>query len=579
MRVLGLVTARGGSKGFPGKNVALLAGRPLVAWSHRLLSRMRALHPELEPWLSTDAQEIAEAWPMEDRPRRLRPPELACDDTTSWDVVEYELRRAETEGPACDAVLLLQPTSPLLALEDLEAAWQAFVGGCPSVAGATRVDHPVQWSFYRNADGSTESALPHASVEARQLLRAAYLPAGFWINSTAFLRQHRTFFVAGLTRTVEVPDRRASDIDHAIDLEIARCRLRDNSGEPTLEIEGHKIGIGAPVFVIAEAGVNHNGSLELAMELVDAAARAGADAVKFQTFEPRELVTREAAKAEYQIANTGTTESQREMLERLALPESAFRKLKTHSESVGLVFLSSPFDTPSARLLERLGVSAFKLGSGELTNHALLADLARIGRPLLLSTGMATLDEIEDASAVIASHGAPPVVWLHCVSSYPAPYEQTNLRAIETIRLAVGGPVGMSDHSPGWEVTLGAVALGARVIEKHLTLSRELPGPDHAASLEPADFRRMVEQIRRIESALGNGIKAPAPCELNTRQIARKSLVGARDLPAGTQLQPADLAIKRPGTGLSPSLLSGVAGRVLRKPLAADEQLTWEHLR
>lgn len=202
-----------------------------------------------------------------------------------------------------------------------------------------------------------------------------------------------------------------------------------------------------------------------------------------------------------------------------------------------------------------------------------------MGRPLLLSTGMATLDEVEDAAAVLSRGGSPPVVWLHCVSSYPAPHDEANLRAIETLRLAVGGPVGMSDHSSGWEVALGAVALGACVIEKHFTLSRTLPGPDHRASLEPDELREMIGQIRRLESALGTGIKAPAPCEKSTREVARKSLVAARDLPAGARIGPADLKAKRPGTGLPPSLLSAVTGRVLGKPLASDEPLTWDHLR
>lgn len=579
MRVLGLVTARGGSKGFPGKNVARLAGRPLVAWTHRLLSRLRALHPELELALSTDAPEIAEAWPAEDRPRRLRPPELARDDTSSWDVVEYELAGAEADGRPVDALLLVQPTSPLLSVDDLEAGWRALASGCESVLGAVPVEHPVQWAFYCNAGGSTEPVLPESSTDARQALRPAHLPAGFWMSTTRFLRRHRTLYVAGLTRAIPVPSRRACDIDHAIDLEIARCRLREAAGERTVQIDGRAIGSGAPVFLIAEAGVNHNGDPELAHELVRAAAHAGADAVKFQTFEPRELATRDAAKADYQIATTGGEESQREMLERLALPEAVFRDLKAEAERLGLVFLSSPFDAPSARLLDGLGVGAFKLGSGELTNHPLLEELARMGRPLLLSTGMATLDEVEDAAEVLSRSGAPPVVWLHCVSSYPAPHDEVNLRAIETLRLALGGPVGMSDHSSGWEVALGAVALGACVIEKHFTLSRTLPGPDHRASLEPDELREMIGQIRRLESALGTGIKAPAPCEMSTREVARKSLVAARDLPAGARIGPADLKAKRPGTGLSPSLLSAVTGRVLGKPLAGDEPLTWDHLR
>ena len=579
MRVLGLVTARGGSKGFPGKNVALLAGRPLVVWAHRLLSRLRATHPELELALSTDSPQIAEAWPPEDRPLRLRPPDLALDGTSSWEVVEYELNRAEASGPPVDALLLVQPTSPLLRLDDLEAGWQAIAAGCASIVGAVPVDHPVQWSFYVGANGSTEPALSRTSTDARQELRPAHLPAGFWMSTTRFLRQHRTLYAAGLTRAILVPGDHACDIDRPVDLEIARCRLRAISGERTVRIEGREIGDAAPVFVIAEAGVNHNGDPELAQELVRAAARAGADAVKFQTFEPREIATRDAVKADYQIATTGSTESQREMLERLALPEETFRELKATAERLGLVFLSSPFDAPSARLLERLGVAAFKLGSGELTNHPFLAELARMGRPLLLSTGMATLDEVEDAAAVVSRHGAPPVVWLHCVSSYPAPHEQANLRAIETLRLAVGGPIGMSDHSAGWEIALGAVALGARVIEKHFTLSRTLPGPDHRASLEPDELRQMIEQLRRLEAALGTGIKASAPCEASTREVARKSLVAARDLPAGVRIGPADLAAKRPGTGLSPALLDAVTGRILDRPLAADEPLTWDHLR
>lgn len=578
MRILGLVTARGGSKGFPGKNVALLAGRPLVAWSHRLLSRLRRLHPELLVTLSTDDAVIAAAWPPEDRPRRLRPPDLARDETPSLDVVEYELQKAAEDGYECDGVLLLQPTSPLLALEDLEAAWQVFASGCPSVAGSAAVEHPVQWCFHRNEDGTTEAFSPQGSSQSRQQLRPAHLPAGFWLNRCDFLRQHRTFFVAGLTRTVEVPRSRAIDIDHATDLEQARCHLRAVSGGPPVEIEHRRIGAGAPVFVIAEAGVNHNGRLDLAAKLVEAAAEAGADAVKFQTFEPAALVTRSAAKADYQIANTGSEESQLEMLERLVLPEPAFRELKALAERLGLVFLSSPFDLQSAKLLEQVGVAAFKLGSGELTNHPLLAALAQRARPLLLSTGMATLEEVEDAAAVIVDHGDPPVAWLHCVSSYPAPSDQSNLRAMESIGFAVRGPVGMSDHSLGWEVTLAAVALGARLIEKHLTLSRELPGPDHAASLEPTEFRRMVDEIRRVESALGDGRKLPAPSELATRAAARKSLVAAHALAAGTRIAPGDLACKRPGTGLPPSLLPEITGRVLRKPLDADEPLRWDHL-
>ena len=375
-----------------------------------------------------------------------------------------------------------------------------------------------------------------------------------------------------------IPRHRYADIDYPVDLETARGRLRENGRDRDIDLTGRRIGAGAPVFVIAEAGVNHNGQPALAKELIHAAAAAGASAVKFQTFQPDELVTRTAAKAGYQAVNTGSAESQYAMLKRLALPEPAFRDLKAEAERLGLVFLSSPFDLPSARLLEGLDVAAFKLGSGELTNHPLLMELAALGKPLLLSTGMATLDEVEDAADVLRDHGDPPVAWLHCVSSYPAPAEQSNLRAMESLRLAVGGPVGMSDHSLGWELTLAAVALGARVIEKHLTLSRQLPGPDHAASLEPDEFKQMMEQIRRVEAALGDGVKRPMPCELDTRRVARKSLVAARDLPVGTRLTAADIAVKRPGTGLPPAALDSFIGRVLAQPVQTDDLLNWDDL-
>lgn len=334
----------------------------------------------------------------------------------------------------------------------------------------------------------------------------------------------------------------------------------------------------APVFVIAEAGVNHNGDPALALELVRAAAAAGADAVKFQTFRAADLVTATARKAAYQAANTGTDSGQREMLQKLELPDADLRRLKDEAERLGLVFLSSPFDDESADLLAGLGVEGFKVGSGELTNLPFLARLARFGRPLIVSTGMANLDEVEDAAATVRAHGDPPVAWLHCVSSYPAPVAVSDLRAMDSLRLAVGSPVGMSDHSDGWTVALAAVARGAQVIEKHLTLDRSMPGPDHAASLEPEAFARMVIQIREVEAALGDGVKAPTACELDTAAVARRSLVAARDLATGTVLAARDLAAKRPGTGIPPSALGLVVGRTLARPLAADELVTWEHL-
>jgi N,N'-diacetyllegionaminate synthase len=332
------------------------------------------------------------------------------------------------------------------------------------------------------------------------------------------------------------------------------------------------------VFIIAEAGVNHNGSLDLALRLIDTAKASGADAVKFQTFRADLLATRSAHKAPYQERTTAQAESQFDMLRRLELDAAAHRKLIEHCQRIGIQFLSSPFDAQSADLLDEMDVPLFKVPSGEITNLPFLEHLARKGRPVILSTGMSTLGEVEEAVHVMQAAGTTKLTLLHCVTEYPAPYAEVNLRAMQTLRSAFGLPVGYSDHTPGIDIAIAAAALGAEVIEKHFTLDRSLPGPDHAASLEPDELRQMVEAIRHVEVALGTGIKAPAPCELPNVSVARKSVVAARSLPAGHKLATEDLDIKRPGSGLAPKLLPALVGRTLRAEVAKDEILDWDDL-
>jgi N,N'-diacetyllegionaminate synthase len=331
------------------------------------------------------------------------------------------------------------------------------------------------------------------------------------------------------------------------------------------------------VFIIAEAGVNHNGSLELAQQLVDAAKASGADAVKFQTFRADLLATRSAHKAPYQERTTATEESQFAMLQRLELDAAAHQQLIAHCKQIGIVFLSSPFDAESADLLAQMDVPLLKIPSGEITNLPFLQHLARIGKPLILSTGMSNLGEVEEAVRVLQTAGAGELTLLHCVTEYPAPYQDVNLRAMQTLKLAFGLPVGYSDHTPGIEIAIAAAAMGAEVIEKHFTLDRSLPGPDHAASLEPVELKEMVTSIRHVEKALGTGIKSPAPCELPNISVARKSVVAARSLSAGHQLKAGDLGIKRPGSGLAPKLLPTLIGRRLRAAVARDEMIRWDH--
>ena len=325
---------------------------------------------------------------------------------------------------------------------------------------------------------------------------------------------------------------------------------------------GHRmVGAGCPCFVIAEAGVNHNGSLDMAMRLVDAAASAGVDAVKFQTFRADKIVTPDAPKARYQMGTTEDTESQLDMLRRLELDSAAYRALAQRCAEIGLVFLSTPFDEESADLLEAIGVPAFKVPSGELTNLSFLSYLARKGLPLIISTGMATLEEVRAAVDAVQCAGCHRFAILHCVSNYPADPGDVNLRAMASMAAAFGVPVGYSDHTLGNEVSFAAVAMGACVIEKHLSLDRSLPGPDHRSSSEPEELASLVAGIRAIEAALGDGEKRPAASENETARVARRSLVAARIIPAGAILT-ADMVVnRRPGTGMAPARLGELTGR------------------
>jgi N,N'-diacetyllegionaminate synthase len=328
-------------------------------------------------------------------------------------------------------------------------------------------------------------------------------------------------------------------------------------------------------LVIAEAGVNHNGDLALARQLVEAAAEAGADIVKFQTFQPDRLVTRSAAKAAYQHRATDGDETQLDMLRRLQLDRAAHEELIAHCMRNHIAFLSTAFDAESVDLLVELGVDLFKIPSGELTNLPYLRQIGSYNRPVILSSGMATLDEIEAALEALQQAGTPRdrVTVLHCTTEYPAPMHEVNLRAMLTIGSELGVAVGYSDHTRGIEVPIAAVALGAVVIEKHFTLDRQLPGPDHAASLEVDELAAMIRGIRNVEAALGDGVKRVAESEALNRKLVRKSLVAAVAIRAGELLTAENVAAKRPGTGISPMLWDDVMGRTAPRAFAPDEMI------
>jgi len=336
-----------------------------------------------------------------------------------------------------------------------------------------------------------------------------------------------------------------------------------------VSIGGREVGPGAPVFIIAEAGVNHDGDVQRAHSLVDVAADAGADAVKFQTFQADALAAADAPRAAYQAGRLGDEPSQHSMLKRLELPHEEWSRLRDHARGRGITFLSTPFDEGSLDLLVKLGIPAIKIGSGDLTNLRLIRRAASAGVPILCSTGMATLGEVANAVAAVRE-ASGSIVLLHCVSSYPAPESSANLRAIPTLARVFDVPVGYSDHTTGRRAALAAAALGAVMVEKHFTTDRSLPGPDHRASLEPDDLKGLVEDIRAVESALGDGRKTPRGEELDTRAVARRSLAWTRDLAAGHLVTEADVIAKRPAGGIAPDREDLVLGRRLRSAVHAD---------
>lgn len=342
-----------------------------------------------------------------------------------------------------------------------------------------------------------------------------------------------------------------------------------------ISIGSTKVGTGCPVFVIAEAGVNHNGRLDLALKLVDAAADAGADAVKFQTFTASDVVTDSGVMAEYQVRNSGRRESQRAMLEKLELNEMHYPAIIKRCRERGITFLSTPHGgITSVDTLKKVRHTAYKIGSGDITNLSLLEYVARTGKPILLSTGMSTLAEVREAIRCIKGAGNSSILVFHCTTNYPTPPQETNLRAMVTMMEKLGVLVGYSDHTEGLEAAVIATTLGACMIEKHLTLDRMMEGPDHAASLEPRELAALISAVRNVEVYLGNPVKRPTLSEKKMLPLIRKSVVTARPIQRGEKITLDMLRFKRPGTGISPSRYKGVVGKKTRRDLPADHMLT-----
>ena len=565
-----LIPVRGGSKGIPRKNLQPVAGISLIGRavraareSCRLLGGGRVVVD------SEDADLLAEGRRWGAETPYVRPLALASDTAGSMEVVRHALDVLAVE--AATPVVLVQATSPLVSGQHIADCIRAFDGVIPVVSVAAAVHHPA-WT-YACPQGVLEPLIPALAGTRRQDLPAAFrLTGAVYVGSVADIRAGRHFVQPGRTRAVAMPSELAVDIDVPPDLQIADA-LATSPVAPVLQVGSRLIGPGHPCYIIAEAGVNHDGDFDQARRLIDAAAAAGADAVKFQTWQTELICRPGAATAAYQQDATGAVD-QFTMLKALELPYAWHAPLRDHAAAQGIQFLSTPDEIVSARFLGGLGLPLLKLGSAELDNLPLLDGVGRLGLPLLLSTGMGELHEVAAAVTTLRTAGCPGLALFHCVSDYPAPLAQMNVRAIATLRRAFGVPVGLSDHFPGVEAALAAVGVGMDLWEKHFTTDRNRPGPDHRMSLEPSELAAQIRAVRASEQALGDGRKVPQAAEVPTRAVVRKRLFAARALAAGAVLTAEDLTALRAESGLPVSAWQAVIGRKLQRAVGTLEPLT-----
>ena len=589
MTALGVILARAGSKGLPDKCVRNLLGRQVIEYTFDHAQRSRLLSAMVFSTDSVAAREIATRRGIE---LIDRPVELACDTAT----VDSALRHAvgcweARHNRTVDTVALLYGNIPVRPPDLIDRAIEHLRNsGGDSVRSLALVtkQHP---DWVHRLDGDRMAQFRPNCIYRRQDLEPLYYHDGGVVVVTreALFAASPTDFQSFLGKErrgiVCRPDE-VVDIDTPVDLALAEAILlshgRPNGHEPIgqgqqeLTIARKRIGPNEPVFVIAEAGVNHNGYVQTALELVDAAAHSGADAVKFQVFRAAELATRGAATVAYQKRSTQHT-SQQAMLQELELGEGELARIKTRCDQRNILFMGTPFGSQDVARLTRHRVPAIKIGSGDLNNHELLETAAKTMLPLIASTGAATQSEIGECVRFVERLGARSrLILLHCVSSYPTPMDAVNLRAISALHLEFDLPVGFSDHTTSTLTGALAVMAGACVVEKHFTLDRSLPGPDHAMSLTPQDLKGYVDAIRQAQNARGSGILGFSSHEAEVRMAARRSVVAGGPIARGTRITRPMLALKRPGTGIAPKDLDSVVGKVARADIPHDTLITWD---
>ncbi len=572
-RTLFIIPARGGSKGIPRKNLCLVGNIPIIG--RVILAARKTLHRlgnQGDVVVSTDCPEIAQtAERFGAEIPCLRPQELAQDDSPTLLAAIHMVQKLREQGRVYTEVILLQPTVPLVLVSDILGSIDKFRrgDGAPVIA-MVRPSHGSNWLFRMDDAGHLFHVTPQSLRVQRQSLDEEFDLAGsVYVSTAEWIEEQPHWLVPGRTRGYVVSDTAGIDIDTSLDLHIA-----NEVWKRRLPWERND-----RVMVIAEAGVNHNGDMGRAFEMIDAAADVGADAIKFQLYHTSELVAKDAPQADYQRRNTGKQQSMDSLIRKLELSCDQLGQLAARSRERNLQFSASVFDDLAVEELDRLEPDFIKIPSGEVTNIPLLEAVGRLYRPVILSTGMCTLAEAATAVHILTHAGSDGIAVLQCTSDYPAAPSSINLRAMQNMEQALSVPVGLSDHSTTFEIAAAAVGMGARIIEKHFTIDRTLPGPDHASSFDVEQLRQFIQGIRNVEAALGTSVKSPHPSELDTARVARKSIVARHDLASGTHLTLKDLALKRPGTGYPPSQLPFLVGLTLTCDVKSDTILTPEMFR
>lgn len=600
MNTLGIILARAGSKGLPDKCVRPLLGKPLIehTFAHAAASR------RLSDFLLTTDSDPAKALARSHGVRVVdRPAELATDTATVDSAARHAVEHWEREtGRRADVVVLLYGNIPVRRDDLIDRAVDHLVrSGADSVRSVAPVSkqHP---DWIHRLDGDRMTQFRVNSIHRRQDLEPLFYHDGAVVAVTrealfaaAQTPEDRQSFLGRDRRAIVQRCDDAVDVDEPVDLLVAEAilRARDKAREPSRQrfsnprdVEAPRVALGSRrvgrsegLFVIAEAGVNHNGSPQTALQMVDAAVDAGADAVKFQMFRADDLVTAKGGLAAYQRRG-GSTGSQREMLRSVELRADAFRRVKTHCDQRGILFLATPFGEREVAELVDLGAAAIKIASTDLTNDPLTAAAARSGLPMIVSVGAATAAEIRRAvGGLLETIGRHRLILMHCVSCYPTPLASANLRAIGELQAEFGVPCGFSDHTLETITGAAAVASGACILEKHFTLDRAAPGPDHAMSLHPGQLREYIARAREVHSAMGRGGIGLSPIESDVRRVAGRSVVAASDISAGTILTDELLCLKRPGGGLEAAALAELVGRRAVAAIPSDTPLTWDMVR